>query len=65
MTEVLVHFTADFDYRPSYDPLLTIAYTRGMEVEVDAECADRAVALGCAMFPVFLEDELMSEDDED
>lgn len=57
--DTLIHFLHDFDFRPESDPLMTIAYKAGMEVEVSEECASRAVALGCAMYPAMLEDDLI------
>lgn len=65
---VLVHFVRDFDYRPTGDPYMTIAYKAGTEVEVCDECASFAVAAGAAMYSDILEDDLIegrSQDEED
>ena len=53
----LVTFLKDFDYTPSNDTYITIAYKFGMEVEVEEECADRAVASGAALYLDFYEDD--------
>jgi hypothetical protein len=54
----IIFFLKDFDYTPSNDPYITYAYKVGGPVEVDDECADRAVAGGFANYPDTLEDDL-------
>lgn len=61
MTEI--HFLRDFDYRA--EPYLTIAYLAGMQVEVEDECAEAAIAGGYANYPDFLEDDLIDDAPED
>lgn len=56
-------FTHDFDYRPSDDPMMIIAYRAGTEVEVTEECASRALTLGRGNYPDFMEDDLFDHDD--
>jgi hypothetical protein len=58
-----IHFLKDFDYRES--DYLTIAYTKGMEIEVDDECAAEAVAKKAAVYSDFAEDDLFDAPDED
>lgn len=59
------HFTHDFDYRPSYDQFMIIAYKAGTEVYVTEECAARAVTLGFGMYPDVLEDDLFESNEDD
>lgn len=58
-------FTRDYDYRPSDDPMLIIAYKAGSEVCVTEECASRAVTLGFGNYPDFLEDDLFDNEEGD
>jgi len=43
-----VMFTEDFDYTPSGEPAVQIAYKAGMELTVKREAGDAAVAAGRA-----------------
>lgn len=43
-----VHFTSDYDYVPSDEPRVTIAYKAGMELTVKREAGEAAVAAGKA-----------------
>jgi hypothetical protein len=64
--DTLFHFTHDFDYRPSFDQGMIIAYRAGTEAEVTEECAARAATLGFGMYPDVMEDDLFEgRDDHD
>lgn len=43
-----VRFSQDFDYTPSKERRVTIAYKAGWEGTVKREAGEAAVALGCA-----------------
>lgn len=43
-----VRFLADYDYTPSADRRITIAYKAGQERSVRRECGEAAIALGRA-----------------
>jgi hypothetical protein len=64
--DTLFFFNSDFDYRPSFDPGMIIAYRANTECLVTEECAARAATLGFGMYPDVLEDDLFDipEDDE-
>lgn len=54
---VYVHFLKNWDYRES--EFATIAYSAGMEIEVDDDCAALAVASKCAIYSDIAEDDLI------
>jgi len=63
-----VKFLKPFDYRPSDNRYVTIAYPAGYEGEVDQACADLAIAKGAAEeiedeFTAFIES--LSDDEAD
>lgn len=43
-----VKFTENYDYRPSMQPMVMVAYKAGMTRTVTRECAEAAVAAGKA-----------------
>ena len=60
-----IFFTEDFDYTPSDQPWLTIAYTKGSTCVVDEECEEKAIARGHATYSDFAEDELFALEGEE
>ncbi|MCB4861969.1 hypothetical protein K7W03_20465 [Sphingobium sp. PNB] len=48
-----IQFITDYDYRPSHQPYVTIAYKAGSIVEVEEECFARATFAGAATLAEF------------